>query len=99
MLNSSSDLDDLIADDFLEFGASGKQFNKKQVISFLLNDKPAKKSISKAKVKPLSKNHYLLTYKYLRSANGVKIYSFRSSIWKLERKKWQIIFHQGTPTN
>jgi hypothetical protein len=42
----------------------------------------------------------LLTYRTVeRELKGEEFHTLRSSIWKLIAGRWQIIFHQGTPTS
>ena len=53
-------------------------------------------SLNNFKFNKLGKKHYLVTYKILKEKDGKKINSLRSSIWKKEKGKYQIIFHQGT---
>lgn len=90
------ELQDLLSDDFIEFGPSGRIYNKAQTIKVISPDNLFKFSISKFYISTLGNNHFLITYKLLKSYNGKRIYSLRSSVWKLEKDKLQIIFHQGT---
>ncbi len=98
---SSDELNLLIADDFLEYGSSGKIYNKKQVISSLVKEEAKNISISDFKIKFLSPEVALLTYKTVikNNFNKEKSASLRSSIWKNTDESWRIIFHQGTPLN
>ena len=87
---STEQLNKLIADDFLEFGSSGKVYNKQDCIK---PDEDLRKFVvSDFKVKELSKDVMLATYK--TTEDGVA--SLRSSIWQRDGDEWKMIFHQGT---
>ncbi|QHW35279.1 DUF4440 domain-containing protein [Paenibacillus rhizovicinus] len=87
-------LSKLLADDFFEFGSSGKIWSRRDALD------PngigvVKMELSDFQIHPLSEGVTLSTYKILNKENMQ--YSLRSSIWKYENAKWQMIFHQGTP--
>lgn len=91
------DVSQVIANDFIEFGSSGKTHSKQDVLNWL-NSKPTIDYVlDKFMLRPLSKNCYLLTYHaYRKFPNPAK--SLRSSIWKQNKQQiWQLFFHQGTP--
>ena len=87
-----NELYNLISDDFVEFGSSGKIYNKQEVIASLLSEEWRDFRVSEVKSKILNKNCVLITYKLFE---GSKV-TLRSSVWMLQRGQWQIIFHQGT---
>lgn len=89
---SIEQLNKLIADDFLEFGSSGKIYNKQDCVKRLPNESPKKFVANDFKVKELSENVMLVTYK--TTVNGIT--ALRSSIWQRYANEWQMIFHQGT---
>ena len=88
----------LLADDFVEFGSSGKVFDKRKVIAALTREPSAKPSLSKFAVKMLADNIALVTYRATRSAAPSRrpVQSLRCSIWRLRDGDWQMVFHQGT---
>ena len=87
---STEKLNRLIADDFVEFGSSGKIYNKQDCIK---PDEDSRKFVANDfKVEELSKDVMLATYK--TTEDGVA--SLRSSIWKRYGDEWKMIFHQGT---
>jgi hypothetical protein len=96
--NSSAKLNELIADEFIEYGSSGKVYNKVQVIDGLLNEIPFSYSIADFKQTVLTPDTVLATYQLVQQKNKniESVASLRSSIWKLINDRWQIIFHQGT---
>ena len=90
----------LLADDFLEFGASGRVFDKASILEDLKNDPPRPASrLTDFVIRELSPTIILATYRATRfNANGEPIgQSRRSSIWAHVNGQWQITFHQGTP--
>jgi hypothetical protein len=83
----------LLADDFIEIGASGKTFDKTQVIAALLNEAPREIAMSNFSVRSLADDLALATYRAQINANA----SLRSSLWRFESGQWRMAFHQGTP--
>jgi hypothetical protein len=97
--NSAEKLAVLLADDFAEFGKSGRIYNKAQVITGLQKEHKARYLIVDFKIRILAEGVVLATYTAeFTGAEGNKIASLRSSIWKLIDGMWRIIFHQGTIT-
>lgn len=93
---SSEELEKLLANDFIEFGSSGKTYNKEEVIESLANeDDSFTFEIDDFKTYQLSENIILATYRLLKKDKET-INSLRSSIWKKETSEWKMIFHQGT---
>jgi len=95
---SKKRLNELIADNFLEIGASGKQYNKKDTIDNLLEENEIKFSINNFNTVEIASDTVLATYEVEKENLGSnkKNYSTRTSIWKNIDGNWQIIFHQGT---
>jgi hypothetical protein len=90
----------LLADDFLEFGSSGRTFDKASIIAELLNEPPRPAAIlSDFAVRPLAPEAMLVTYRTTRldSSGNTTHQARRSSIWINRDNRWQISFHQGTP--
>ncbi|MBC7540067.1 MAG: nuclear transport factor 2 family protein [Bacteriovorax sp.] len=93
-------LEQLIADDFYEFGSSGNVWTKKDILTRLpLEDKNSSLKIESRdyKVKELSADIFLLTYVSFRENNLIEErVALRSSLWRKGQTHWQMIFHQGT---
>jgi hypothetical protein len=90
----------LLSDDFLEFGASGRVFDKASILEDLKNEQPRPASLlTDFAIRELSPTIILATYRATRfNAEGEPIlHSRRSSIWAHVNGQWQITFHQGTP--
>lgn len=95
---SKDEIAKLLADDFIEFGSSGRIFDKTQVLEGLPQSPIIPMTIEKFQIKCLSENVALVTYRVVKTEEPCEEmrYSLRSSIWKLMDGRWQMIFHQGT---
>jgi len=89
----------LLADDFLEFGSSGRTYDKAAVLAAIANDATPAPEIEAFSVRCLSSNLVLATYEIIRREAGDEwpIRSLRSSLWRQTGDRWQLVFHQGTP--
>jgi hypothetical protein len=98
---SSEEAFSLIADDFVEFGTSGKVWSKAEIISAMSQWEPTERIIEDFAVRELSASLCLVTYKVVRLTKDEQgsPFSLRSSIWQYADERWQIIFHQGTNVN
>jgi hypothetical protein len=96
---SPSELDLLLAEDFLEYGSSGSVYRKRDVIDALQHEFPQLRSLTEFKVVALANDVVLATYRIARQGppESAPSHSLRSSVWKLNLGKWQLLFHQGTP--
>jgi hypothetical protein len=99
---SVAQIGDLLADEFVEFGSSGRAFDKSKIIERLaqeLQATPPQRSITDFSVRWLAPDTVLATYRLVvgHDATDDERHTLRSSIWKLIDDKWQMIFHQGTP--
>jgi hypothetical protein len=88
-----------LTDDFIEFGASGRVFDKASILADLKNEPPRPASLlTDFKTRELAPNVILATYKATRrnTAGEPVSQSWRSSIWAHVNGQWQLTFHQGT---
>lgn len=94
------ELAELIADDFIEYGSSGKIYSKRDIIDALPNAPAPETEIEEYHARSLSPQVILLSYKLLSRSreSGRPDRSERSSIWRLTDGRWQIVFHRGTET-
>jgi hypothetical protein len=93
--SSRAQLKKILADDFFEFGSSGKVLYKEEDIS----DNGigiVKMKLSDFEIHPLSDDIVLATYRIFNEISDQL--SLRSSIWKLNEGVWKMVFHQGTKT-
>lgn len=91
-------LDQVLADDFIEFGRSGAVCDKAGAIEALLAqaDYPGAR-LSVFSARALAPDVMLVVYRSAR-ADGSRA-ALRSSIWRHETHGWRLVFHQGTPTS
>ena len=98
---SATRLIELLADDFVEFGSSGRIYDKPAIIRELGESGfVAGFKIGDFRLVMSSEDSALVTYHCeVRSDCGDLIRkSIRSSLWRLVNDHWQIVFHQGTKT-
>ena len=97
--NSSSAVSELLADEFIEFGSSGRIFNKSTIIELLKTDVVDQQVlVEDFAVQELAATVVLVKYIAVRPSGHQEpaIRALRSSIWQLIDERWQMIFHQGT---
>ena len=87
-------LPELIADDFLEFGASGRTWTAAQVRDALATEPARDVPMENFAVARLAAGVALVTYRS-RDPRHAK----RSSIWVRRNGRWVMRFHQGTLTD
>ena len=97
---SPAELARLIADDFREFGGSGRIFDKQQIIAALQQQGECRLSLQDFRAVSLAPDVVLLTYRGTAQFAGAAttLHSLRSSIWRKQNGEWKVVFHQGTPT-
>jgi len=101
--SSPQAVSDLLADDFVEFGKSGRVYDKQITIEALAQEEVSVSTppleVADFTAKPLSEDVVLVTYKSIRplAQDQQSNETLRSSIWKRIDGRWQMIFHQGTP--
>ncbi|MEZ4819502.1 MAG: DUF4440 domain-containing protein [Bdellovibrionota bacterium] len=85
-------LDSLLAEGFLEIGASGKFYTKKDILSRLPSEVGPEIKSYDFEVREIQVGVIQILYK--TDTFGKKV--FRNSIWISEKGRWEMIFHQGT---
>jgi hypothetical protein len=95
---SVEDASSLIAEDFVEFGASGKVWSKAEIIAAMSQWTPSDRIVANFRVRELSASVCLITYESIAVTKQRKdpLPSLRSSIWRRTSDRWEIVFHQGT---
>jgi hypothetical protein len=97
--NSPDAVAALLADDFMEFGRSGTIYTKATIIELLKGETvDSQVTVENFQSRELGPGVALVTY---ISSRPVEIHEetirvLRSSIWKFQQDRWQMIFHQGT---
>jgi len=84
---------DLLHDDFIEFGSTGRVYNKRILLEMLRGEKPSTVVIRDFTVRQLSSDTALVTY---RSVGQSGQEARRSSVWVRQDGQWRMAFHQGT---
>lgn len=91
-------LNGLLADDFVEFGATGRVWTKMDIVTAMGDEESVVRVIGDFDVRHLASNVLLATYLcHHASPSGLGPSSRRSSIWREGPDGWQMVFHQGTP--
>ncbi|MEF3081145.1 DUF4440 domain-containing protein [Luteimonas sp. SMYT11W] len=91
-------LDGLIAEDFLEIGASGAVFGKADVLARLPGEIGVAYEALSMRVQRIGADVARVLYTVRREADGEARHSLRSSWWRLDADGcWRMVFHQGTP--
>jgi len=77
-------LTELLADEFIEFGSSGRVYSKSDLVVVLHAEKPVAQTASDFNVVSLAPDVALLTYK-IRRHTQPPMQSLRSSVWRRVR--------------
>jgi hypothetical protein len=85
-------LAELLSEDFREFGASGRVWNRASTIAELSTETPHQIISENFECERLSSELTLLT---CVCRNPIRK-TLRSSLWRLEGDSWRMVFHQGT---
>lgn len=91
----------MLAENFLEFGSSGRIWNRNSIIELLSQETAfVPPAIEDFRCAFLTDDVTLVTYRTVRTdpETGEVLASLRSSIWKNESGTWRMRFHQGTRT-
>jgi hypothetical protein len=83
---------ELLSEDFREFGASGRIWDRTTIIETLSAEPPYPITSDNFECQRLSDHLALLTYVASNPARK----TLRSSLWRLEGDRWRVLFHQGT---
>ena len=97
---SETAIDQLLADEFIEFGVSGRVYTKAFILAQKGALQPPKIQMLDFDIKELAPNIILATYQAnrLEANNEISQSSRRSSLWRQEGQTWRLVFHQGTLT-
>jgi hypothetical protein len=92
---------ELLADDFVEFGSSGRMWTRDEILDLLAGETPAPIDVMDFECALLADDVALVTYCASRTdaRTGTQISSLRSSIWTKKSAGWRLRFHQGTRTS
>ena len=88
----------LLAEDFREFGSSGRVWSKQEILDQLEAEESFEAQIENFEAVEFAAEAVLVTYKVTVRRSGAESASLRSSIWIKREGRWRILFHQGTAT-
>lgn len=94
-------LDELIHQEFVEFGRSGATYTKEALLARLSTATDHPKVVAdNFSIRVLATDVALLTYRSAQMLADGTLHrvALRSSIWQQSGSGWQMSFHQGTPT-
>lgn len=92
-------LRELLAEEFVEIGSSGRQYDREAIIAALADETSAQIELHDFCANMLSENLVLVIYRTVRREKDAWKEARRSSIWRRREGRWQICFHQGTRMN
>jgi hypothetical protein len=89
-------MDNLLAENFFEFGRSGKIYSRSECLAIEQQPILAKLPLENFKLHHVSENTVLITYISEVTYESVQRAN-RSSLWVKDNGSWKLRFHQGTP--
>ena len=92
-------LDELLSEDFEEIGSIGRTSSRAEVVNWLVTkEKDIEWTVNEFRIRELSPDLVLAIYRADKKnkTNIQSAGSIRSSLWKKNGNRWQMIFHQGT---
>ena len=98
MYYRKKDFEDLLAEDFCEFGFSGRIYDKEMHLSYVAERDcgEIQFNILAFEVVELTNCLFQAKYKTEHKQTGKK--SLRSSLWRFDNNQWRLFSHQGTLT-
>jgi hypothetical protein len=89
-------MEEHLAQDFFEFGRSGKTYARDQALAVPRQPMNAVLPLPSLSIRMLNQNTAQLTYFSATTYDGVVEHGRRSSIWSRTPQGWVMRFHQGT---
>jgi 2-oxo-3-hexenedioate decarboxylase len=88
----------LLAEDFVEFGSSGRVFDREAVIASATSERAFQWRLDEFAVRSLAPGVALTTYRLSAwsESEGQARVTLRSSVWVHRSGRWVLAFHQGT---
>ena len=90
-------MESVLAEDFFEFGRSGRVYQRRDTISAEGYSFEAVFPLPDFEVRLISEDVAQVTYNSQATYDGVLLKARRSSIWLRMPQGWVLKFHQGTP--
>jgi hypothetical protein len=90
-----------LADDFVEFGSSGRIWTREAILDLLAAEDYDPPAIEDFACRSIADDVVLVTYRTVRTnpETGQQDAALRSSLWTRQSGKWVLRFHQGTRAN
>lgn len=93
-------LERVLADDFAEFGRSGRRYGRADILASTPGPIDAVLPLAAFGVQPLGDDILLVTYVSRLTWQGAVELTNRSSVWRRGGPEgFRLVFHQGTPTS
>jgi len=89
------ELERLLHEDFVEFGAAGTRWDRESIIDALTTDPGRPADMTDVAVRAVAENVVLVTYVATRPTPE-RAAAYRSSLWVRSGGVWRVVFHQGT---
>jgi ketosteroid isomerase-like protein len=86
-----------LADDFFEFGRSGRTYTRETTIGMAAEPIHAVLPLPNLRIRLLDESTAQVTYDSAVRYDGAIGHGHRSSIWSKTERGWVLRFHQGTP--
>lgn len=86
----------VLAEDFFEFGRSGRIYTRKEIIDFPTQEINARIPLKDFQIRKITEDVALVTYISELLYDELEVAN-RSSLWIKTSDSWQLKFHQGTP--
>ena len=91
-VRASTELIDLLVDEFREFGSSGRVFTRDEIVDLLAAEASREITLHDFRCEAISSDVALVTYRSSSESGEV----LRSSLWVCRDGRWRMLFHQGT---
>jgi hypothetical protein len=86
----------LLAEDFREFGSSGRVWTKETILALLAEENYDAPAVEELSAQKIAAGVALVTYRTVRQDSDARQFVLRSSLWIYRDERWQVLFHQGT---
>ena len=98
MYYRKNDFEDLLAEDFCEFGSSGRIFDKEIELISVTEHGCDEIQFNIVDFEVIELTDCLVQARDTAEHKQTGKKSLRSSLWRLENNQWRLFFHQGTLT-
>jgi hypothetical protein len=91
-------VDSLLAEDFQEFGASGRIWSRSQILDLLASELARPITVHELACHAIANGVALITYRAISTdpQTSEPSATLRSSLWACIEGEWKMRFHQGT---